>query len=167
MASPPTLHRQSGTNQLAEIEKQFITQNNKNMYALKNKVQLLGNIGNAPEIKEITGGKKVANFSLATNEVWKDAKGEKQTETQWHRLVAWGKLAELIEKYTTKGSEIMIEGKLVYRSWETKEGEKKYITEIETKDLRLMGGAPKNQNNLGEVENAATISEEINDGLPF
>lgn len=143
MASPPTLHRQSGTNQLAEIEKQFITQNNKNMYALKNKVQLLGNIGQAPEIKEITGGKKVANFSLATNEVWRDANGEKQTETQWHRIVAWGKLAELIEKYTTKGSEIMVEGKLINRSYVDKNNDTKYITEIEVREIMLMGSAQK------------------------
>lgn len=143
MACPPTLHRQSGTNQLAEIEKQFITQNNKNMYALKNKVQLLGNIGQAPEIKEITGGKKVANFSLATNEVWRDANGEKQTETQWHRIVAWGKLAELIEKYTTKGSEIMVEGKLINRSYVDKNNDTKYITEIEVREIMLMGSAQK------------------------
>ena len=143
MASPPTLHRQSGTNQLAEIEKQFITQNNKNMYALKNKVQLLGNIGQAPEIKEITGGKKVANFSLATNEVWRDANGEKQIETQWHRIVAWGKLAELIEKYTTKGSEIMVEGKLINRSYVDKNNDTKYITEIEVREIMLMGSALK------------------------
>jgi single-strand DNA-binding protein len=110
------------------------------MYALKNKVQLVGNIGNAPEIKEIAGGKKVANFSLATNEVWKDANGEKQTETQWHRLVAWGKLADLIEKYTTKGSEIMIEGKLINRSYVDKNNETRYITEVEVRELMLMGG---------------------------
>jgi single-strand DNA-binding protein len=115
------------------------------MYALKNKVQLVGNIGNAPEIKEIAGGKKVANFSLATNEVWKDANGEKQTETQWHRLVAWGKLAELIEKYTSKGSEIMIEGKLINRSYVDKNNETKYITEVEVRELMLMGGNPQNK----------------------
>jgi single-strand DNA-binding protein len=115
------------------------------MYALKNKVQLVGNIGNAPEIKEIANGKKVANFSLATNEVWKDANGEKQTETQWHRLVAWGKLAELIEKYTSKGSEIMIEGKLINRSYVDKNNETKYITEVEVRELMLMGGNPQNK----------------------
>jgi single-strand DNA-binding protein len=131
--------------QLAEIEKQFIThKTTKNMYALKNKVQLVGNIGNAPEIKEIAGGKKVANFSMATNEVYKNANGEKQTETQWHRMVAWGKLAELIEKYTTKGSEIMIEGKLINRSYVDKNNETKYITEVEVREIMLMGGASQN-----------------------
>lgn len=115
------------------------------MYALKNKVQLVGNIGQAPEIKEIAGGKKVANFSMATNEIWKDANGEKQTETQWHRMVAWGKLAELIEKYTTKGSEIMIEGKLINRSYVDKNNETKYVTEVEVRELMLMGGNPQNK----------------------
>jgi single-strand DNA-binding protein len=113
------------------------------MYALKNRVQLLGNIGAAAEIRETASGKKVANFSLATNETRKDENGERTTETQWHRLVAWGKLADLIEKYTTKGSEIMIEGKLTYRSYLSKEGDTKYITEIEVREIMLMGAAQK------------------------
>ena len=114
------------------------------MYALKNKVQLFGNLGNTAEIKNFEGGKKLATFSIATSEVHKNEKGEKVTETQWHRLVAWGKIAELVEKYTQKGSEIMIEGKLINRSYVTKEGEKKYITEVEVKELLLMGGTSKN-----------------------
>ncbi len=113
------------------------------MYALKNRVQLLGNIGAAAEIRETAGGKKVANFSLATNEVRKDENGERTTETQWHRLVAWGKLADIIEQYTTKGSELMVEGKLIYRSYTSKEGETKYITEIEVREIMLMGSAQK------------------------
>lgn len=137
------------------------------MNNLNNKVQLIGRIGTDIETRTFDSGNMKASFRMATTEIRKDAQGNKQEDTQWHNVIAWGKLAEILEKYTQKGAEIMIEGKLVYRSWETKEGEKKYITEIETKDLRLMGGAPKNQNNLGEVENAATISEEINDGLPF
>jgi single-strand DNA-binding protein len=115
------------------------------MYALKNRVQLLGNIGAAAEIRETAGGKKVANFSLATNETRKDENGERTTETQWHRLVAWGKLADLIEKYTTKGSEIMVEGKLTYRSYVSKEGDTKYITEIEVREIMLMGSATQKQ----------------------
>ena len=137
------------------------------MNNLNNKVQLIGRIGSDIETRTFDSGNMKASFRMATTEIRKDAQGNKQEDTQWHNVIAWGKLAEILEKYTQKGAEIMIEGKLAYRSWETKEGEKKYITEIETKDLRLMGGAPKNQNNMGEVENAATISEEINDGLPF
>lgn len=137
------------------------------MNNLNNKVQLIGRIGTDIEIRTFDSGNMKASFRMATTEIRKDAQGNKQEDTQWHNVIAWGKLAEILEKYTQKGAEVMIEGKLVYRSWETKEGEKKYITEIETKDLRLMGGAPKNQNNMGEVENGIAISEEINDGLPF
>jgi single-strand DNA-binding protein len=113
------------------------------MYGLKNRVQLLGNMGAAAEIRKTAGDKKVANFSLATSEVRKNENGERTTETQWHRLVAWGKLADIIEEYTTKGSELMVEGKLIYRSYVSKEGETKYITEIEVREIMMMGNAQK------------------------
>ncbi|MBS4064620.1 single-stranded DNA-binding protein [Lacibacter sp. MH-610] len=113
------------------------------MYALKNKVQLIGNLGNAPEIKSITGGKKMARFSMATNETYRNAKGEKVTETQWHNIVAWGKVAELAEKYLSKGSEIAIEGKLVNRSYTDKDGSKKYITEVQLNELLMLGDKNK------------------------
>lgn len=109
------------------------------MFALKNKVQLIGNLGNAPEVKTFESGKKVANFRLATNESYRNAKGEKVTETQWHNLVVWGKLAEIVEKYLTKGKEVAIEGKLVNRSYNDKEGNKKYITEIQVSELLMLG----------------------------
>ncbi len=113
------------------------------MYALKNKVQLIGNLGNAPEIKSISGGKKMARFSMATNETYRNAKGEKVTETQWHNIVAWGKVAELAEKYLAKGSEIAIEGKLVNRSYTDKDGSKKYITEVQLNELLMLGDKNK------------------------
>jgi len=109
------------------------------MYALKNKVQLIGNLGNAPEVKTLDSGKKMARFSVATNESYRNAKGEKVTETQWHNLVAWGKLAEIAEKYLGKGKEVAIEGKLVSRSYNDKEGNKKYITEIQVNELLMLG----------------------------
>ncbi len=109
------------------------------MYALKNKVQLIGNMGAKAEVRTTEGGKKMARFSLATNEVYRSAKGEKVTETQWHQLVAWGKLAEIAENYTDKGSELMVEGKLVHRSYEDKEGNKKYITEVVVNEILLLG----------------------------
>jgi single-strand DNA-binding protein len=112
------------------------------MYALKNKVQLVGNMGANIEIREIANGKKVGNFTFATNETYKDANGQKVEETQWHRIVAWGKQAEILEKYTSKGSELMLEGKLIHRSYDSKEGEKRYITEIELRDF-VMLGSPK------------------------
>lgn len=109
------------------------------MYALKNKVQLIGNLGNAPEVKTLESGKKMARFSLATNEIYRNAKGEKVTETQWHNLIAWGKVAEIVEKYLVKGKEVAIEGKLINRSYNDKEGNKKYITEIQVNELLLLG----------------------------
>ncbi len=109
------------------------------MYALKNKVQLIGNLGNAPEVKTLESGKKMARFSVATNENYRNAKGEKVTETQWHNLVAWGKVAEIVEKFLTKGKEVAIEGKLISRSYNDKEGNKKYITEVQVTELLLLG----------------------------
>lgn len=112
------------------------------MYALKNKVQLIGNIGNAPEVKTLESGKKMARFSVATNEDYRNAKGEKVRETQWHNLVAWGKVAEIVEKYLTKGKEVAIEGKLINRSYNDKDGNKKYITEIQVNELLMLGVKP-------------------------
>lgn len=109
------------------------------MYALKNKVQLIGNLGNAPEVKTTENGKKLATFSIATSESYRNAKGEKVTDTQWHRVVAWGKVAEIAEKYLEKGREVAIEGKLVNRSYNDKEGNKKYITEVQVSELLLLG----------------------------
>jgi len=112
------------------------------MYALKNKVQLIGNLGNAPEIRTTETGKKLVKFSVATNEIYRNANGEKIKETQWHNLIAWGKLADIAEKYLLKGSEVAIEGKLINRNYTDKEGNKKYITEIQVNELLLLGSKP-------------------------
>lgn len=109
------------------------------MYALRNKVQLIGNLGNAPEVKMLEGGKKMARFSMATNETFRDRAGRKETETTWHTIVAWGKVAELAEKYLTKGKEIAIEGKLVNRTYNDKDGNTRHITEIVANELLLIG----------------------------
>ncbi|MCF6295688.1 MAG: single-stranded DNA-binding protein [Flavobacteriaceae bacterium] len=109
------------------------------MNSLRNKVQLIGNLGNDPEIINLESGKTLAKFSIATNESYKNAKGEKITDTQWHNVVAWGKTAEIIEKYVTKGKEVAIEGKLTSRSYETKEGEKRYVTEVVCNELLMLG----------------------------
>lgn len=109
------------------------------MYALKNKVQLIGNLGNAPEVKTTESGKKLARFAVATKETYRNAKGEKVTETTWHNLVAWGKVAEIAEKYLTRGKEVAIEGKLINRSYTDKEGNKKYITEVEVNEILMFG----------------------------
>jgi single-strand DNA-binding protein len=109
------------------------------MNTLRNKVQLIGNLGNDPEIITLDSGQKLAKFSLATNEYYKDADGQKQTKTEWHNLVAWNKTAELIENYVTKGKEIAIEGKLTNRSWDDKEGNKRYTTEVVINETVLFG----------------------------
>ena len=109
------------------------------MSTLKNKVQLIGNVGNEPEITNLDSGKKVAKFSIATNEFYKNSNGEKEQNTQWHNVVAWGKIAEIIEKYVGKGKEVALEGKLTSRSYETKEGEKRYVTEVVANEILLFG----------------------------
>ena len=111
------------------------------MYALKNKVQLIGNLGSAPEVRNTESGKKLVRFSVATNEQYKNAKGERVTETQWHNLFAWGTIADIAEKYLTKGAEVAIEGKLINRNYMDKEGNKKYITEIQVNELLMLGKA--------------------------
>lgn len=109
------------------------------MNALKNRVQLIGHVGNPPEIIILESGKKLAKFSLATSETYKDSNGEKITNTQWHNVIAWGKTAELVEKYVPKGKEIGLEGKLTNRSFEDKEGITRYITEVVCNELLLIG----------------------------
>lgn len=106
---------------------------------MKNRVQLIGNVGQDPEVKTVTGDRKVANITIATNDYYYNEKGDKVEQTEWHRVVAWGKTAELIEKFVTKGKEIGIEGKLTYRSYDDKEGNKKYITEIVANEVLLLG----------------------------
>ncbi|WP_136669091.1 single-stranded DNA-binding protein [Flavobacterium sp. H122] len=109
------------------------------MNALRNKVQLIGHVGQEPEIKILEGGKKLAKLTLATNEVYYNDKKEKVTETQWHSITAWGKTAEIIESFVNKGKEIMIEGKLTYNNWEDKNGDKRSSTEVVVSELLLLG----------------------------
>ncbi|MCX8480252.1 MAG: single-stranded DNA-binding protein [Chitinophagales bacterium] len=107
------------------------------MQSIRNKVLLIGNVGQDPEIKEMKSG-KMARFSMATNEVYKNAQGEKQTETNWHNLVAWGRTAEIVEQYVKKGDELAIEGRLVSRNYEDKDGVKRYITEVVLNEVVLL-----------------------------
>lgn len=108
------------------------------MNTLRNKVQLIGNLGNDPEIINLESGKTLAKFSIATNESYKNSKGEKITETQWHNIVAWGRTAALAEKYLQKGKEVAVEGKLTSRSYETSNGEKRYVTEVVCNELLML-----------------------------
>ena len=104
---------------------------------MKNRVQLIGHVGQEPEIKNLESG-RVANFTIATNENYTNAKGEKVEQTEWHRVSAWGKTVDIIEKFLTKGSHVAIEGKLTHRSYEDKDGNKRYITEVIANELVLL-----------------------------
>jgi single-strand DNA-binding protein len=109
------------------------------MKSIKNHVQLIGNVGQEPTITNLESGKKVARFSIATNEYYKDAKGEKQTDTNWHTVVAWGKTAEIVEKFVGKGKEVGITGKLKTRTYSTDDGNQRYVTEVVADEILLLG----------------------------
>jgi single-strand DNA-binding protein len=108
---------------------------------IRNKVTLIGNLGNTPEIKTMDGNKKMARVSIATNETYKNKEGERVTDTSWHTLIAWGPLVTILEKYTHKGSKVAIEGKLVNNSYFDKEGIKRYSTEVQLNNLVLLSNS--------------------------
>jgi single-strand DNA-binding protein len=108
-----------------------------------NKVQLIGNLGSDPEVRSATGGNRVANFSLATSRSWNDASGTKQEKTEWHRCVVWNskssQLADIVERYVKKGDKLFVEGRIEYRQWQDKDGQTKYSTEINVRELIMLG----------------------------
>lgn len=108
------------------------------MNTLKNKVQLIGNLGMDPEIKELNSGKKMARFTLATNESYRNSAGDRIQETQWHNLIAWGPKANFAEKFLNKGKEVALEGKLIHRNYEDKEGITRYVTEIQVSEFLML-----------------------------
>lgn len=110
------------------------------MNNLRNSVRLIGRLGQNPDVKRLNGGKTLAKCTIATSETYKNESGEKVEETQWHNIIAWGKQADVVEKYVKKGQEIAIEGKLSTRSYTDKDGNKRYATEIIVHDLLLLGG---------------------------
>ncbi len=130
-----------------------------------NKVSIIGNLGKDPEIRTTPSGKKVANFSVCTSDRWTDKEGKKQESAQWHRLVAWGPLAEIIEKYVRKGSQAYFEGKLDYRKYKGKDDIERYSTEIVVSEMQMLGGK--------SAESAPQSSQESmpippdDDSLPF
>ncbi|MEQ9424193.1 MAG: single-stranded DNA-binding protein [Cyclobacteriaceae bacterium] len=140
-----------------------------------NKVILLGNLGRDPEIRHLESGRAVANFSLATSETYKNREGERVTQTEWHNIVLWGGLAEIAEKYLKKGSQVYIEGKITNRSYDDKEGNKRYITEVVGRDLTMLGGAGGGDQGSGSqqmkepanMEQDAPAPEADTDDLPF
>lgn len=110
------------------------------MKNLKNSVQLIGRLGNDPEVKNLPSGKTMATFSIATSDSYRNAKGDRVEDTQWHKVVAWGKTAEIVGEYLKKGHETALEGKLIHRSYINDNGEKKYITEINANEVLFLGG---------------------------
>ncbi len=106
-----------------------------------NKVILVGSLGQNPEVKYTPSGQAVANFSVATNESWTDKQGQKQEKTEWHRVVVWGKLAELCAQYLSKGRQCYLEGRLQTRQWQDKDGQTKYTTEVQAQTVQFLGGA--------------------------
>jgi single-strand DNA-binding protein len=130
-----------------------------------NKVILLGRLGQDPELKYTPGGAPVCNFSMATTESWTDKQGQKQEKTEWHRIVVWGKLAELCNQYLSKGRQAFVEGRLQTRSWDDKEGQKRYTTEIMANTVQFIGGATANANqnqNVDKSYNQAPAAENMN-----
>jgi single-strand DNA-binding protein len=111
-----------------------------------NKASLIGNLGSDPEVRTTTGGSKVATFSLATSRSWTSASGEKQEKTEWHRCVVWNTkgsgLADVVEKYCKKGDKLYVEGRIEYRQWQDKENQTRYTTEINVREMLMLGGAP-------------------------
>lgn len=128
------------------------------MTNLRNSVRLMGHLGQNPEIRTTANGKKVAQFSLATNDTYIDNNGEKVTEAMWHNLIAWGKQAEFAQKYLEKGKEIAIEGKLSVRNYVDKNGVKKYVTEIIVNDILMVG--PKERKTQQTKEEAYAHQDE-------
>ena len=109
------------------------------MSNIRNSVRLIGNLGQNPEVKNLNNNNKLAKFSIATSETYNNDKGEKVTETNWHNIVAWGKLAGVVEQYLQKGKEVAVEGKLTTRSYNDKEGNKKYVTEVVANEILMLG----------------------------
>ena len=109
-----------------------------------NKVTLIGNLGNDPEVRATSGGNRVATFSLATSRTWNSASGERQEKTEWHRCVVWNtkgsQLADIVEKYVKKGDKLYVEGRIEYRQWQDKEGQTRYSTEINVRELIMLSG---------------------------
>ena len=125
-----------------------------------NKVTLIGNLGNDPEVRSTTGGNRVATFSLATSRSWNDAGGVKQEKTEWHRCVVWNtknsQLADIVEKYVKKGDKIYVEGRIEYRQWQDKENQTRYSTEINVRELLMLGGAPGGGRSGSDFEGEAS-----------
>jgi len=131
-----------------------------------NKVILIGHLGKDPEVRYMPNGEAVANVSIATSENWKDKSGEKQEKTEWHNLVFYKRLAEIVGEYLKKGSQIYVEGRLQTRKWQTKEGQDRYTTEIIVNEMKMLGGKSSGSNSFEVVENRPAASSSGSDAAP-
>ena len=122
------------------------------MRAINNSVRLIGNVGQEPEVKTLESGKKVSSFSLATSQSFKNAQGHKVTKTQWHNLVVWGNLNKVVESYVQKGTGLVVEGMIEYKSWTDQDGNRKYGTEIIVDQLLLQGNSKPKDNSTIQQE---------------
>jgi single-strand DNA-binding protein len=140
-----------------------------------NKVIIVGRLGADPEVKTVSGGNTVARLSVATSENWTDRDGQKQERTEWHRVVVWGKLADLCGKYLSKGRQVYLEGRLQTRSWEDQQGQKKYTTEVVAQTVQFLGGQGTGaQNSHGASSESAFPQDfgnepafDASDDIPF
>lgn len=137
--------------------------------AYVNKVILIGNLGKDPDFRVTPGGQPVANFSIATTERWTSKSGDKQERTEWHNIVLWGRQAEIANQYLKKGSSIYLEGRLQTRSWDDKDGNKKYITEIVGNSMQMLGKRGDDSPAIVSSQSAPAASTEapVDDDLPF
>lgn len=140
-----------------------------------NKVTLIGNLGADPEVRSTNNGGRCATLSVATSRTWKDAGGTQQEKTQWHRVICWNgktgpKLADIVEAYTKKGDKVYVEGEIEYRQWQDKEGQTRYVTEINCRELILLGGdgpkaegssKPKKAETFGDFPDALEVDDEL------
>ncbi|MBC7920772.1 MAG: single-stranded DNA-binding protein [Ferruginibacter sp.] len=131
-----------------------------------NKVILVGNLGKDPEVRHLEADKKVAKFTLATTEAYRDRNGQRVENTEWHHVEFWGPVTEVIEKYLKKGSQVYVEGKLRTRSYEDKEGVKKYVTEVIGQNLTLIGGKPSEGEGTGGYGETTAKGGRVNESAP-
>jgi single-strand DNA-binding protein len=144
-----------------------------------NKATLIGNVGSDPDVRTIGNGSRVANFSLATSRRWNDRNGQPQEKTEWHRVVAWDKgynLAEIVEKYVKKGDKLYVEGEIEYRTFEDKDGNTRYVTEIRAREVLMLGSKPDGDRERvpvgagarsGDYDDFQAGGPEEDDDLPF
>ena len=131
-----------------------------------NKVILVGNLGSDPEIRTTPGGQRVANFRMATSRSWNSQDGQRQEKTEWHSIVAWGKLADICERYLTKGKQVYVEGRLETRSWQDKEGQTRYKTEVICETMQMLGRAGAGGDRNGETGGYEAPPAQRSGGMP-